>query len=193
MSRTVDARGLTCPQPVILTKHVMDEKTGEDIITLVDNTTSLENVCRLAKNQGYAYTVEEVGTEHHIHLSKELVDISASDALSADMAILVKSQFLGSGADELGAVLMKSFLYTITQSQFAIRHIIFVNGGVYLSTQGSPVLEHLRALEQNGVQILSCGTCLDFYSLKDKLEVGEVTNMYTILETMCNATKTMEL
>lgn len=191
MSRTVDARGLTCPQPVILTKRIMDEKTGEEIVTLVDNPTSLENVCKLAKSQGYSFTVEELGPEYHIHMLKESYQPTVAEAFSSDIAILVKSQFFGEGNDELGTVLMKSFLYTLTESALHISHLIFVNGGVYLSTEGSPVLEHLHNLEQQGIQILSCGTCLDYYSLKEKLQVGQVTNMYTIIETLCNASKTL--
>ncbi len=191
MSRTVDARGLTCPQPVILTKRVMDEKTGEEIVTLVDNPTSFENVCKLAKSQGYAFTVEELGPEHHIHMSKEPDQPTAAAALSADIAILIKSQFFGDGSDELGTLLMKSFLYTLTESAFNISHIILANGGVYLSTEGSPVLDYLQNMEEKGVQILSCGTCLDFYCLKEKLRVGSVSNMYTIAETLCQAGKTL--
>jgi len=191
MSRTVDARGLTCPQPVILTKRFMDENTEGEIVTLVDNPTSLENVCKLAKSQGYSFTVEEQGTEHHIHLFKESFQLTLPDDSSTDVAILIKSQIFGEGSEELGTALMKSFFYALTESAFKISHILFLNGGVYLSTEGSPVLEHLHNLEQQGVQILSCGTCLDYYSLKDKLQVGQVTNMYTIIETLGNAGKTL--
>jgi selenium metabolism protein YedF len=191
MSRTVDARGLSCPQPVILTKRVMDDNSGDEIITLVDNTTSLENVCKLAKSQGYQFTVEQSGPEHHIHMIKKSDMLNIEEALSKNIAILVKSQFFGEGNDELGAVLMKSFLYTLTESASRISHLVFMNSGVYLSTEGSPVLDHLRELERQGVQILSCGTCLDYFLLKEKLEVGEVTNMYNATETLLNSSKTM--
>jgi selenium metabolism protein YedF len=191
MSRTVDARGLSCPQPVILTKRVMDEKSGEEIITLVDNPTSLENVCKLATSQGYRFTVEEVGSERHIHMIKESDISNVEDASSKNIAILIKSQFFGEGSNELGAILMKSFLYTLTELASRISHLIFMNGGVYLSTEGSPVLDHLRELERQGVKILSCGTCLDYFTLKEKLQVGEVTNMYDATETLLNADKTL--
>lgn len=191
MSRIVDARGLSCPQPVIFTKRVMDEKSGDEIITLVDNPISLENVCKLAQSQGYQFTVEELGSEQHIHMFKESAMINVEDALSKNIVILVKSQFFGEGSDELGAALMKGFLYTLTESASRISHLIFMNGGVYLSTEGSPVLDHLRELERQGVKILSCGTCLDYFSLKEKLLVGEVTNMYTATETLLNASKTV--
>ncbi|MDD4802957.1 MAG: sulfurtransferase-like selenium metabolism protein YedF [Syntrophomonas sp.] len=191
MSRTVDARGLSCPQPVILTKRVMDEKTGDEIITLVDNPTSLENVCKLAKSQGYRFTVEELGAVQHIHMLKESAGLNVEPALPQNIAILVKSQFFGEGSDELGAVLMKSFLYTLTESVSRISHLIFMNSGVYLCSEGSPVLDYLREFERQGVQILSCGTCLDYFSLKEKLQVGEVTNMYNATEILLNAGKTI--
>lgn len=191
MSRTVDARGLACPQPVILTKRAMDENSTEEIITLVDNLTARENVSKLAASQGYICQVVEQGNEYHIHLSKE--SCSCCDSLTAppEIAILVKSNFLGDGSEELGNVLMKSFLYTLSEAEFPIGHIVFLNSGVRLTAEGSPVLEHLQALEQKGVKILSCGTCLDFYNLKDKLQVGQVTNMYTIFETLANAPKSL--
>lgn len=189
LGRTVDARGLSCPQPVILTKRVMDENGGDEIITLVDNPTSLENVCKLAKSQGYIFTVEELGSEHHVHMFKESVVVNAAEVSARNTAVLIKSQYLGEGSDELGAALMKSFLYTLTESASQISHLIFMNGGVYLSVDGSPALEYLRDLESQGIQILCCGTCLDYFSLKEKLQVGEVTNMYNATEILLNADK----
>ncbi|MGI6413195.1 MAG: sulfurtransferase-like selenium metabolism protein YedF [Syntrophomonadaceae bacterium] len=191
MSKTVDARGLSCPQPVILTKRAMDENSGEEIITLVDNPTSLENVCKLAKSLGYRFSVEDLGSEQHIHMTKESDLSKVDDDLSKNIAILVKSQFFGEGSNELGTVLMQSFLYTLIESAPRISHLIFMNGGVYLTTEGSPVLDHLRELERQGVQIWSCGTCLDYFSLKEKLQVGEVTNMYNTTEALLNADKTL--
>ncbi|HPR94513.1 MAG TPA: sulfurtransferase-like selenium metabolism protein YedF [Syntrophomonadaceae bacterium] len=193
MTRIVDARGLTCPQPVILTKRVMDEKSGEEIVTLVDNQTSLENVCKLAVSQGYDYAVENKGAEDHIHMTKKEAEETAQTAPAHDLTILIKSQYFGQGDDELGAILIKSFLYTLTETDSELKNMIFMNGGVHLTTEGSPVLEHLQFLEQKGVQILSCGTCLDFFAKKDKLMVGQVTNMFTATELVINASKTIIL
>jgi len=193
MSRTIDARGLNCPQPVILTKRVMDENSGEAIVTLVDNPTALENVCKLATSQGYDFTIESQGSESHIHMSSQNSAQSQEQTASQDLAILVKSQYFGEGDDELGAVLTKSFFYTLTEMGPELQNLIFMNGGVHLTTKGSPVLEHLEFLEQKGVQILSCGTCLDFFSKKEQLKVGQVTNMYTATEILCKAAKTLIL
>jgi selenium metabolism protein YedF len=189
MSIKVDARGLNCPQPVILTKRAMDENAGEDIITLVNNTGALENVCKLAKSQGYDYSVENNGQDNCITMTKAFCDYLETNAANCDVAILVKSDLFGSGNDELGSILMKSFMYALTEMSSNLSHLIFMNGGVRLTTEGSPVLEHLQILEESGAEILSCGTCLDFLNLKEKLRVGQVTNMYTAVEIMAKAAK----
>jgi selenium metabolism protein YedF len=185
MSITVDARGLYCPQPVILTKRAMDENPGQDIITLVDNPAALENVCKLAKSQGYDYTVKNNGLENIIAMTGSCGECAEAAEDKRDVAILVKSDLFGSGNDELGAILMKSFMYALTELSTNISHLIFMNGGVRLTTEGSPVLE------QSGVEILSCGTCLDFMQLKDKLKAGQVTNMYTAIETLTKSPKSL--
>jgi selenium metabolism protein YedF len=193
MSRNVDARGLNCPQPVILTKRVMDEKSGEEIVTMVDNSTSLENVCKLAINQGYTYTIEPLGSETHIHMILENSEQSIKQSSKKDLTIMVKSQYFGQGDDELGTILIKSFFYTLTEMGPELQNLIFMNGGIHLTAEGSPVLDHLQYLENKGVQILSCGTCLDFFSKKDQLKVGQITNMYTATEILYNASKTLVL
>lgn len=192
MSRPIDARGLNCPQPVILTKRIMDENSGEAITTLVDNPTAVENVCKLAASQGYDFTIETQGLESHIHMTPKSAPVEQA-MQSRDVAILVKSELFGQGNDELGAVLTKSYFFALTEMSHEIQTIIFMNGGVHLTTAGSPVLDHLEYLEQNGVQILSCGTCLDFFSKKEQLMVGQVTNMYTATEILFRAAKTIIL
>lgn len=191
MSIKIDARGLNCPQPVILTKRVMDENLDEDIVTLVDNPAALENVCKLAKSQGYDYSVERNGEDNIITMTKACCDCMPANDNSRDVAILIKSDLFGSGNDELGRILMKSFMYALTEMSSNISHLIFMNGGVRLTTEGSPVLEHLQVLEEAGVEIMSCGTCLDFLQQKDKLLVGQVTNMYTAIETLTKAGKSL--
>ena len=193
MIRTVDARGLDCPQPVILTKRVMDVNSGEEIVTLVNSQTALENVCKLASSQGYSFVIETQGAESRIHMTKQNAKQCSQNAPEKDVAILVKSPYFGQGDEELGEVLMKSFFYTLTEIEPELKNIIFMNGGVHLTTEGSPILEHLQFLEQKGVQVLSCGTCLDFFGKKDKLLVGQVTNMYTASEILFNAGKTLVL
>lgn len=110
-----------------------------------------------------------------------------------NLVLLVGTDKLGSGDDKLGAALMKSYMYALTENDIKPKTMIFVNGGVKLTTEGSDVIESLKNLHANGVEVLSCGTCLDFYNLKDKLLVGEVSNMYTIVEKMNKASNTIKL
>ena len=103
--------------------------------------------------------------------------------------VVVSSDRMGSGNDELGKVLIKGFIFAVTQLDKLPKTMLFYNGGATLTTEGSDSLEDLKSLEAQGVEILTCGTCLDYYGLKDKLAVGSVTNMYSIVETMANAEK----
>jgi len=185
----VDARGLSCPQPVILTRKALE--TGGPVTTVVDNETAMENISRLAQGMGYNVEVEQHGNDYHIHIDKSA---SRPDQQKYNKGvILVTGQYLGRGDDALGRILMKSFLYTLTQMKDAVTTIIFINSGVALTSQGSEVLDYLLELEQNGVEILSCGTCLDFYQLKNQLLVGQVTNMYSILERVASADKVITI
>ena len=101
--------------------------------------------------------------------------------------MVVASDRMGEGNDELGKVLIKSFIFAVTQLEQLPKTMLFYNGGATLTTEGSNSLEDLKSLEAQGVEILTCGTCLDYYGLKDKLAVGGVTNMYSIVETMAGA------
>jgi selenium metabolism protein YedF len=196
MEKIIDARGLSCPQPVILTKQVLDQNPKEVIITVVDNPTALENVTKLAKSQGYNVEVEERAGEYHISMTR-LEPTNHQELLAPEpagnVAILLTSNLFGQGDEELGKVLMKSFLYALTEMEDRITNIIFMNSAVFLTTEGSEVIDHLAFLESHGVEILSCGTCLDFYQLKDKLLVGKVTNMYTAMDILTSADKSISL
>jgi selenium metabolism protein YedF len=193
MSEIVDARGLNCPQPVILTKRVMDKGEVDRLVTIVDRTAALENVTKLARSQGYEVEVEDKEGDYYITMVRSS-EISAQDAGDQeDVAILITSRYFGQGDEELGKILMRSFLYTLTELDGRVKNIIFMNSGVFLTTEGSEVLEILQSLSQEGVEILSCGTCLDFYGLKDKLAVGDVTNMYTATDILSRAGRSITL
>ena len=110
-----------------------------------------------------------------------------------DKCIFISSDKMGEGNEELGKVLIKGFIYTLTESKPYPKHIILVNGGVKLSTENEATVENLKILEESGVEILSCGTCLDYYGLKEKLQVGSITNMYTIVEIMKNSLQTISI
>ena len=191
MSTTIDARGLNCPEPVILTKRAMDADKLARIITIVDNDAAAENVSKLARSQGYELTIEKREGATHLQMAPGQLRTEASPAKETVVAVLVKSNLFGEGDPELGGILMKSFLFSLNELEGKVAHLIFMNSGVKLTTAGSPVLEHLEALEQKGVEVLSCGTCLDFYNVKDKLMAGKVTNMYTAVEILTGADRVL--
>ncbi len=194
MSKIVDARGLDCPQPVILTKRAMEERDGaHKLTTIVDRDVARENVKRLAQSQGYEYKIEERAGEFHIHMAKAEKLERKPLTVSGDLVVLVKSNLLGEGEQELGEVLMKGFLYTLNELESNLKSIIFMNKGIYLTLEDSPVLEQIKNLEKKGVEVLSCGTCLDYYEKTDKLASGKITNMYTAVEIMAGAVRTISI
>lgn len=211
MQKTVDARGLPCPQPVILTRRAMREPDADEIVTIVDNETSQRNVSRMAEREGYRVTVEERDEALYLHLNRPAGDsgdgtASEPDAVGApnaavgraapaagSLVVLVASDTLGRGEAELGGILMRSFFHTLGEVQPLPDTIVFLNSGVRLACEGSPVADDLDALCDQGVQLLACGTCLDYLGLKDRLRVGEVSNMYTIAETLLGAGRVLNL
>ncbi|MGI6469679.1 MAG: sulfurtransferase-like selenium metabolism protein YedF [Syntrophomonadaceae bacterium] len=190
MPYKIDARGLNCPEPVILTKKGID--LGEEHIEIVvDNLAARENVSKMGISQGYEVNVEEKGEEFHITLLKKAASRVAAEP-SQEVSILVKSDLFGNGDVELGQTLMKSFLYTLNETA-GVKYVVFMNRGVLLTIAGSPVLDHLEALEEKGVSVLSCGTCLDYYQVRDQLAVGAVTNMYSALEILTSTARNLTI
>jgi len=195
MAITVDARGFNCPTPVIKTKNAMENSPEENIITIVNNDAARENVKRLAENSGYQVSLSEKDGDYYLHLTKGscCVSIIEQENNLGDYVIYMATDKMGQGSDDLGKVLIKGYFYALTEAKPYPKAILFVNSGVNLTTLGSEVLDHIRNLEDKGVEILSCGTCLDFFGLKEKLDVGIVTNMYTIVEKMNEASKVIKI
>ncbi|EOD00038.1 sulfurtransferase-like selenium metabolism protein YedF [Caldisalinibacter kiritimatiensis] len=197
MTKEVDARGQACPKPVIMTKNSLNEITDGTITTIVDNEVAKENVIKLVKSLGFNYKVDKSSdSEFYVHITKgdgEKEDAPATcpPNIFKDMTIVFGSDKLGQGSDELGKILVKGFIYSLTEAIPYPATLVFLNSGVNLTTEGSEVIEDLKKLEEQGVEILTCGTCLDFYGIEDKLKVGEVSNMYTIVEKIKNAANTV--
>jgi selenium metabolism protein YedF len=191
MNKEVDARGVACPKPVIMTKKELDNLSDGMVTTIVDNEVAKENVSKLASSMGLEFTVEsEKENEYRIKIVKGKISTKESEVkneLLSQSTIAIGSDKMGSGTDELGNILMKSFIYTVKETTPYPTNILFYNSGVYLTCEGSPVIDDLKALVEQGVEINSCGTCLDYYNLKDKLLVGGISNMYNIYEKMKNA------
>lgn len=192
-SKTVDCRGLACPQPVIHTKNALQDATGP-VLVVVDNEASCVNVRRFAESRGATVTIAEQGGEFHLTIepghhepAEQDPPIVCSTPAAPSSVVYVSSDGMGRGDDELGGILMAAFLDTLSQFKGEISHAIFVNGGAKLAVAGSPVLAQLRQLEEVGVQVLVCGTCLNHFEIKDKLAVGRISNMYAILEALTKA------
>ena len=199
MSKTVDARNLTCPQPVILTRKAMADSA--EVLTIVNSATSRDNVRRMAEKAGRTVTVEEQGGEFHLHILGAGVEPAGATAPPAGTAggsagplvLVVSDRQMGRGDQQLGEILVRGFFHTLGEVEPRPDTIIFFNAGVWLPVDGSPVLADLQALEESGVRVLSCGTCLNHYGLTAQLAVGVVSNMYDIAETMLSAGKIVNL
>jgi selenium metabolism protein YedF len=191
MTRQVDARGLPCPHPVISTRKALQEIEQGEITVLVDRPDASENVQRFARGQGCDVTVTERDGVHHLEIVKR--QAAQGEAKATSQVVLVGSDKLGTGDAALGSRLMKSFLATMCDAGPRPARMLFVNEGVRLTTQGSEVLDALGALEREGVEILSCGTCLEHYDLVEKLEVGLVTNMFDIVDSLLTGDKVIRI
>lgn len=194
---TVNAMGDNCPIPVIKTKKAMAELTGPEVIeVLVDNEVAVQNVTKMATSQGGEVSSEQLGEKEYkvtIKMNGAVEAPAASctecEADTSNMIVVVDSDRMGSGNDALGKVLIKGFIFAVTQLDTLPKKMLFYNGGATLTVEGSDSLEDLKSLEAQGVEIMTCGTCLDYYEVKDKLAVGSVTNMYSIVEAMAEAGK----
>lgn len=199
MPEIVNARGLACPQPVLLTKKALEDHSDVDV--LVDNSIAVENVKRFAANAGCAVEVtDESGGIFRIHLKKQ--DKTAEDnrgseciscadnarsAASGPSVFVIASDTMGKGSDELGTILMKAFIHTVIDLEVGPDVMIFYNAGVKLAIEGSDVLDDLKKLEEKGIKILVCGTCANYFGITEKVAVGIVSNMYDIGDTLSRA------
>lgn len=192
----VDARGLGCPKPVINTKKELDKIEQGIVVTTVDNHIAKENILKLANSLNCeAKILKEEKDLITIEIKKgENVIIEEPKLeLLEDKCIFISSDKMGQGSDELGEVLIKGYIYTLTEAKPYPKYVVFVNSGVKLSAQNPSTIENLKILEEAGVEILSCGTCLDYYNLKENLQVGSITNMYTIVDIMKNSSQTISI
>jgi len=189
--REVDARGFACPQPVLMTKKVIEE--GEREFTVwVDNAGSAGNVARFGREQGYEVTVEEKEEGFKVTLKKTDKEgtserrevVCDSMVFPKEKVLFISSDSLGRGSEELGRTLMKAFVNALSENEVIPKKIVMVNSGVKLACTGSELLEALRKLEKRGVEILVCGTCLNYFNLMKEIKVGKVSNAYEILNTL---------
>ena len=212
----VDARGEQCPIPMIKAKKALEELGGAGTVQIrVDNEIAVQNLKKMAAQKKLGFQSEKKGErDYQAELKQDSLPEAADGRGGADqtggeavfeeteesymncsvgpqkhLVAAVGSRFMGGGSEELGRILMKGFLFALSQLDELPETILFYNGGAYLTTECPDSLEDLKAMEKQGVEILTCGTCLDYYGLKEKLQVGGVTNMYQIAEKLAGATQ----
>ena len=196
MEKIFDARGMACPLPVVNAKKAAESlHPGDTLIVRVDNEIAVQNLQRFAQHMGFAAKGEKVGdAEYSVTMviggeAKAEPEIAcAMDAWKKGMLVVLSGNTMGSGDERLGKALMKAFVFALTKQDVLPETILCYNTGAFLTPEGADPMEELKLLESAGVTILTCGTCLDFYGLKEKLAVGGVTNMYDIVERMESAT-----
>ncbi len=192
--KIIDCRNMTCPLPVVTVKRALEEATGESVKVLLDDGPPRENVARFAANRGFMVEESPFEGGYALLISGSTKEHHATPAENTgDKVLLISSDRLGEGAEELGRLLMKNFIITLLDLDRTPDRMLFVNTGVFLTTEGSEVIEALEKLANRGVEILSCGVCLDFYHRRDKLRAGSVTNMFTIAESLLGGSSVVRL
>jgi selenium metabolism protein YedF len=187
MKRTLDATGLSCPLPVLEAKKALREMEAGQLEVVVDNIIALQNLEKMAKQMGLTHELQTIDEDRHT-IVINLGDGEAHPRTSrGETVVVLASDQMGSGDPELGRVLMKSFIYALSELEELPAKVLLYNSGVKLAVEGADTLGDLRKLAERGVEILSCGTCLNFFNLTEQLGVGAVTNMYEILQSQMAA------
>lgn len=181
MMKEIDVRGLACPEPVIKTKNAL--QNSNKLLVLIDSEVVKNNVTKLARKLNCQVNLLEEGGEYRLTIEKTATNIN-EEVERKGKVYFISSDKLGKGADELGDLLMKGFISTLIEIDPLPDKIIFINSGVKIPTVNEETREHLKNLEKAGVVVLSCGACLNYYGLENKLKVGSISNMYEILESL---------
>ena len=197
--KEIDARGQACPAPVLMTKTAIEEKDQSIIKVTVDNEAAKQNVSRFLQSRQFEISEVLEGNDFSVVGKKE--DVVASEKHVVEkvetdikkIMVMVATDRVGYGDDELGSKLMISFIKTLKEMGPELWRLVFVNNGVKLTIEGSEVLPVLKEYEKEGLQILVCGTCLDHFDLLDQKQVGETTNMLDIVTAMQLADKVINI
>ncbi|MBS5037749.1 MAG: sulfurtransferase-like selenium metabolism protein YedF [Fusobacterium sp.] len=187
----VNAVGEVCPKPVIMTKKALKEIESGVVEVSVDNVTSKENVEKMAKEMGHTFETREEGNVFVITITKA-GEKQENSSKEENIVISIGSDKMGEGEEELGKILIKGFIYALTEAETLPKTVLLYNKGVLLASTFEDTVKDLKVLEERGVEILSCGTCANFYHVQDQIKVGTLTNMYTILERQMKAAKVIK-
>ena len=198
----VNGVGEQCPIPVVKATKALGEMKEAGILEVhVDNEIAVQNVTRLAAGKGFKVSSEKKGDKLFV-VTMEVTSLPEAKAAESECVcvpdirgntvVAIDTAAMGRGDDELGKTLMKGFIYALSQLEELPKTVLFYNGGAAIPVEGSVSVEDLKSMEAQGVEILTCGTCLNFYGLTEKLAVGQVTNMYTIVEKLSAAAKVIK-
>lgn len=201
--KVIDVQGKSCPIPLIMTKKALSELVdNETLEIIIDNEISMKNVSHFLNEHKMKVHTEQHGNVFRLKVSKtghipEETNVEAycsvdSNTLS-NYVMVVKRDRMGDGAEELGQILIKAAINTISDLDLKPKKVIFFNSGIFMTLKDSPVIESIRKLEQIGIEMMICGTCLDYYGKKDELGAGRISNMYDILGSMSEAGKVIFL
>lgn len=188
-TQILNCQGLHCPQPVIRTKDMLAATAEGELLVIVDNEAARDNVRRFAESQGHAVTVAQVNGLFHLTITPQGGEeageapevVCPGPAVGKRIVVHISSEFMGRGDDGLGTRLMAAYFDTLAQFAKDITHVTLVNSAVKLIAQGSPVLVEAQELEKLGVRFVACGVCLSHFALDDKVQVGIISNMYSII------------
>ena len=197
--KEIDARGLACPAPVLLAKDAI-EKAHPDIVKIVvDNEASQQNVTRFLESRQFEVSVEREGDDFLVFgtmgdtVVYDSPVVPEPEGEQKKIVVMVATDRVGFGDDELGLKLMTSFITTLKEMAPELWRLVFVNNGVKLAIDSSEVLPVLKEYEDEGLKILVCGTCLNHFNLLDKKQVGEANNMLDIVTAMQLADKVINI
>ena len=201
MEKIINCMGMACPLPVVNAKKACEALRPGDVLTvLVDNGIAVQNLTRFAEHMGFTVSAEKKSDKAFAVIMQiaaadaeasapEKEAACAADSRRKGMLAVLSGDVMGAGDAKLGAALMKAFVFALTKQDQLPEAVLCYNTGAYLTCEGADTLDDLKLLESEGVTVLTCGTCLDFYGLKEKLAVGGITNMYDIVERMENASR----
>lgn len=193
MIKKIDVRGLECPQPVVRTKKALDHLQEGVLEVIVDNEAASKNLQRLAESSGCIISVKKEKDDFIVTIKKEETVNKQNKKKTEKITFFINSNSIGKGNDKLGYILTNSFFPTLVDTAPKPHTILFLNSGVKLVTKNSTVTDSLKLLEEEGTEILICGTCLDFFNLKDKVKVGKISNMFEIVDTLLNSDKVITI
>lgn len=191
MNKELDCRGLACPQPVILTRKLLNDSSPDSIDVIVDNAAAVENVSRFLTNNHYKVSTDKKNDAEWIVKGIKTQEAPAESPQAPDSKtlVLITTETLGRGDEELGTRLMETFIGTLSELGDSLWRIVFLNGGVKLVCRQGSVLESLQKLASSGTDIFVCGTCLMHYGLMEQKAIGETTNMMDIMTSLALAEK----